>query len=126
MLGMKYQISSEEESKCGRTDLILKSTSLNRKIVEFKIWGRNQYSNTSQQLLRYLTEIDDSGFIIMSNNNKNKNIPESDYIKVIKCQEYIENSMQIKHTTHGLRYYEAEYVFNDNRKKVYHFVLNLK
>ena len=43
MLGMKYQVGSEEESKIGRTDLTLKSTSLNRKIFEFKVWNRNDY-----------------------------------------------------------------------------------
>ena len=72
MLGMKYQVGSEEESKIGRTDLTLKSTSINRKIFEFKIWNRNDYLDTSSQVLRYLTETEDSGFVIMGNEWKTK------------------------------------------------------
>lgn len=127
MLGMKYQVGSEEESKIGRTDLTLKSTSLNRKIFEFKIWKRNDYLNTSSQLLKYLTEIDDSGFIIMGNNRKSKDITESEYKPVItNCLEYINNSLKSKMTKHGFKYYEAVYNFNGKSKKIYHFILNLK
>lgn len=126
MLGMKYQVGSEEESKTGRTDLTLKSSSINRKIFEFKVWNRNGYLDTSTQVLAYLTEIEDSGFVIMGNNRKTKNITEIEYKKVIESKEYIDNSMQIKQTTHGLRYYEACYDFNGNTKKIYHFILNLK
>lgn len=126
MLGMKYQIGSEEESKSGRTDLSLKSTSINRKIFEFKVWSRNDYLDTSKQVLGYLTEIEDSGFVIMGNNRKTKNITELEYKSVIESKEYIDNSMQIKQTKHGLKYYEADYNFNGNIKKIYHFILNLK
>lgn len=126
MLGMKYQVGSEEESKIGRTDLTLKSTSINRKIFEFKIWNRNDYLDTSSQVLRYLTETEDSGFVIMGNEWKTKNITELDYKPVIESKEYITNSMKSKRTKHGLKYYEADYIFNGNRKKIYHFILNLK
>ncbi len=126
MLGMKYIIGSEEESKTGRTDLVLKSSSINRKIFEFKIWERNDYKETTQQLLKYLTEIDDTGFVIMGNSKTNKNITEDEYEFVIKYSKYIEDSMNIKLTSHGLKYYEADYMINDNKKRVYHFILNLK
>ena len=86
MLGMKYQVGSEEESKKGRTDLTLKSTSINRKIFEFKVWNRNDYLDTSSQLLGYLTETDDSGFVIMGNCRKTKNITESEYESVIESK----------------------------------------
>jgi len=94
MLGMKYQIGSEEESKVGRTDLIIKSTSLNRKIFEFKVWSRNNYRKSSTQLLQYLTEIDDIGIIIMCNSNKVKSIAFSDYECVIKSPEYFPESIK--------------------------------
>ena len=126
MLGMKYHVGAEEESKNGRTDLTLKSTSINRKIFEFKVWKRNDYLDTSKQLLGYLTETDDSGFVIMGNNRKRKNITESEYESVIKCKEYIDKSIQTKQTKHGIKYYEADYNFNGNVKKIYHFILNLK
>ena len=126
MLGMKYQVSSEEESKIGRTDLVLKSTSINRRIFEFKVWGRNNYQNTSSQLLKYLTEIDDSGVVIMGNCRKNKNITFDEYEKIIKSTEYIDNSIRVKQTNHGIEYYEAYYSVNGNEKKIFHFILNLK
>ncbi|MBX2952266.1 MAG: PD-(D/E)XK nuclease domain-containing protein [Leadbetterella sp.] len=126
MLGMKYQIGSEEESKTGRTDLILKSSSINRKIFEFKVWNRNDHLNTSTQLLKYLTEIDDSGFVIMCNNSRTKNIDENEYKKVIECEYYVSKSMKSNKTEHGLKYYAADYQYNGNSKKIYHFILNLK
>ncbi len=126
MLGMKYQVSSEEESKIGRTDLTLKSTSINRKIFEFKVWGRNDYLETSHQLLSYLTEIDDSGFIIMGNSRKTQNVNLKEYKNVIECDEYINDSLKIKQTNHGIEYYEADYSYNGNKKKIFHFILNLK
>ena len=126
MLGMKYQISSEEESKAGRTDLIIKSSSLNRKVFEFKIWKRNNYLKTSSQLLKYLTEIDDAGFVIMGNDSKTNSISESDYIPIIKCSEYISKSMKNEFTQHGYGYYTAEYFYKSKRKKIFHFILNLK
>ncbi len=123
---MKYQVGSEEESKTGRTDLTLKSTTINRKIIEFKVWNRNNYLHTSTQLLGYLTETDDSGFIIMGNNRKNKNITPLEYEAIIKSPEYMDNSLKIKRTSHGIEYYEANYFFNGNEKVIFHFILNLK
>ncbi|MFW5803796.1 MAG: PD-(D/E)XK nuclease domain-containing protein [bacterium] len=126
MLGMKYQVGSEEESKTGRTDLTLKSTSINRKIFEFKVWNRNDYLETSKQVLGYLTEIEDVGFVIMGNNRKMKNITELEYKPVIECKNYIANSIKLKQTKHGHKYYQADYDFNGNTKRIYHFILNLK
>lgn len=126
MLGMKYQVSSEEESKGGRTDLTLQSTSINRKIFEFKIWKRNDYLDSSKQLLGYLTEIEDTGFIIMANCHKTKSIKNSDYETIIKSSEYVDNSFQTKYTKHGLKYFVAEYIYKGTKKKIFHFILNLK
>ena len=126
MLGMKYQVGSEEESKVGRTDLTLKSTSINRKIFEFKVWKRNDYLETSAQLLSYLTETEDSGFVIMGNQWKTKSINKLDYKPIIKSKNYIKKSLKSKKTKHGHIYYEADYNFNGNIKKIYHFILNLK
>ncbi len=126
MLGMKYLISSEEESKIGRTDLIIRSNSLERIIFEFKVWGRNDYKNVSIQLLNYLTEIDDVGIVIMGNNRKNSNIIFSEYEKLIEISEYIVDSLKPILTSHGIQYYEADYLFNGRSKKIFHFILNLK
>lgn len=126
ILGLKYQIGSEEESRIGRTDLIIKSNSLSRRIFEFKVWGRSDYKFVPTQLLGYLTEIDDIGFVIMCNNSKNNNISPNEYEKIIKTPEYIEGSLQIKTTSHGIQYFEAGYRLMGNQKKIYHFLLNLQ
>jgi len=123
---MKYLVSSEEESKSGRTDLTLKSSSINRKIFEFKVWNRNNYLEVSNQLLGYLTEIDDSGYIIMVNNRKTINISEFEYKSVIESNVYIPDTMKVKQTKYGIKYYEADYIFNGNKKRIFHFVFNLK
>jgi hypothetical protein len=126
LLGMKYQISSEEESKGGRTDLVIKSSSLDRKIFEFKVWGRNGYKTVSSQLLNYLTEIDDVGFVIMGNNRKANNINFDEYEDIIVTPDYIGDSLKKLRTTHGIEYYETDYSFKGRIKKIFHFILNLK
>jgi hypothetical protein len=126
LLGMKYQISSEEESKIGRTDLTIKSSSLNRKIIEFKVWGRGDYKDVSTQLLGYLTEIDDLGIVIMGNSKKNSNIDYLEYEKIIQTSDYVSDSLITDCTAHGIPYSQAEYTYNGNSKKVLHFILNLK
>jgi hypothetical protein len=125
MLGMKYQVSSEEESKSGRTDLTLKSTSINRKIFEFKVWNRKDYNGVTTQLLRYLTETEDSGFIIMCNNGKAR-IIEKKYLSIIESKSYVSGSLKKLKTKHGHEYYEAKYQHNGFIKKIYHFILNMK
>jgi hypothetical protein len=125
MLGMKYQVSSEEESQDGRTDLILKSTSCNRKIFEFKVWKRNDWKDTSEQLLKYLTESDDSGFVIVANDKKTENVTEAEYNQVIESASFIKGSTYKSITEHGIEFYKASYNFNGVDKKVYHFILNL-
>lgn len=82
--GAKYEITSEEWRKEGRTDLIVSVGNNIQKVIEFKLWGRNDYKDIVKQVIdRYLTEFDDVGFIFMVNSNK------SPIIK--KYLEYVED-----------------------------------
>lgn len=62
----------------------------------------------------------------MVNNRRASNIEYSEYISIIQTQAYVDNSSKNKLTSHGIKYYEADYLFNGNLKKVFHFILNLK
>lgn len=73
-----------------------------------------------------MSEIDDSGFLIMANDRLTKNIIFSEYKSIIECDGYIPQSLETKKTIHGLEYYTAGYSFNGNQKKINHFILNLK
>lgn len=67
----RYDITSEGWRKEGRTDLMINVGNGKQKVIEFKIWGRNDYKEVVQQIIeRYLTEFDDTGFVFMINSNK--------------------------------------------------------
>lgn len=120
-----FDVSSEEWRKEGRTDLIIKMNDNGQKIIEFKIWGRNDYKEVVQQVTeRYLTEFDSDGYIIMINGNKN--LITDKYIEYITNEKagYIDNSLN-KHTISNFDYYETRQKTAFSEYKIYHFIYNI-
>ncbi len=120
-----FDVSSEEWRKEGRTDLIIKMNDNGQKIVEFKIWGRNDYKEVVQQVTeRYLTEFDSDGYIIMVNGNKNSITDK--YIEYITDEEagYIDNSLN-KYTVSNFDYYETRHKTAFSEYKIFHFIYNI-
>jgi tetratricopeptide (TPR) repeat protein len=120
-----YDVSSEEWRKEGRTDLIVKIGNNNEKVIEFKIWGRNDYKDIVEQIVkRYLTEFDDVGYVFMVNPNKS---PINDkYMENIKETKtgYILDSLQVK-TLNNFKYYITRHKTNFSEYKIYHFIFNV-
>lgn len=117
--------SSEEWRKEGRTDLIIKMNDNGQKIIEFKIWGRNDYKEVVQQVTeRYLTEFDSDGYIIMVNGNK-KSITDK-YIEYITNENagYIDNSLN-NYTISNFEYYETRHKTAFSEYRIYHFIYNI-
>lgn len=120
-----YDVSSEEWRKDGRTDLVIKMNNNEQKIIEFKIWGRNDYKEVVQQITeRYLTEFDSDGYIIMVNGNK-KSITDKyiDYITDEKAR-YIDNSLN-EYTISNFSFYKTRHKTVFNEYKIYHFIYNI-
>lgn len=120
-----FYVSSEEWRKEGRTDLIIKMNDNGQKIIEFKIWGRNDYKEVVQQVTeRYLTEFDSDGYIIMVNGNK-KSIKDK-YIEYITNENagYIDNSLNY-YTISNFEYYETRHRTAFSEYRIYHFIYNI-
>ncbi len=120
-----FYVSSEEWRKEGRTDLIIKMNDNGQKIIEFKIWGRNDYKEVVQQVTeRYLTEFDSDGYIIMVNGNK-KSIKDK-YIEYITNENagYIDNSLN-NYTISNFEYYETRHRTAFSEYRIYHFIYNI-
>lgn len=117
--------SSEEWRKEGRTDLIIKMNDNGQKIIEFKIWGRNDYKEVVQQVTeRYLTEFDSDGYIIMVNGNKNTITDK--YIEYITDEKtgYIDDSLN-KYTINNFDYYETRHKTAFSEYRIFHFIYNI-
>lgn len=96
-----------------------------QKIIEFKIWGRNDYKEVVQQVTeRYLTEFDSDGYIIMVNGNK-KSIKDK-YIEYITNENegYIDNSLN-NYTISNFEYYETRHRTAFSEYRIYHFIYNI-
>lgn len=117
--------TSEEWRKEGRTDLIIKMNDNGQKIIEFKIWGRNDYKEVVQQVTeRYLTEFDSDGYIIMVNGNKNSITDK--YIEYITDEKtgYISDSLN-KYTINNFDYYETRHKTAFSEYRIFHFIYNI-
>jgi hypothetical protein len=118
-------VTSEEESRNGRTDLVVYFSKSNRKLIEFKVWGRNDYKDTIKQIYGYLTDSDKEGYIVMVNPNRNSEIGEK-YKEMIKKDEigFISNSFE-ELEVNGFKYYKSEHKINVFNKTIFHFILNV-
>lgn len=123
--GSIYDISSEEWRKEGRTDLIVNTGNNSQKIIEFKVWGRNDYKDIVKQVIdRYLTEFDDAGYIFMINSNKSPIVVK--YLEYVKDRNtgYIANSLQVKNIN-NFKYYSTRHKTDFSEYKIYHFILDI-
>jgi hypothetical protein len=117
-------VSAEEISREGRTDLLLKGE-LGTQIIEFKVWGRNDYQNIVHQTTGYLTDFEPIGFIFMANHSKEKKI-DSDYLSILEKKENGLVGLVISHTVKDsdFSYYESIHQLKLKKKRLYHFIYN--
>lgn len=124
IISLNFNVTSEEESRIGRTDLVVYFGKSNRSILEFKVWGRNDYKDTVKQIYGYLTDSDKEGYILMVNPNRTEIIDK--YIEMIKNEKmgFISNSFE-ELEVNGFKYYKSEHKINVLKKTIYHFILNV-
>ena len=121
----KYDITAEEVRKEGKVDLVVNTGYEEQSIIEFKVWGRNDYKDVVQQIVeRYLTEFDAVGYIFMINPNKTPIVDK--YIENIIRDEtgYISDSLK-KYTINNFVFWESRYRTKFCEYKVYHFIYNV-
>ncbi|MBK8723455.1 MAG: PD-(D/E)XK nuclease domain-containing protein [Saprospiraceae bacterium] len=125
IFSLNYNVTSEEESRIGRTDLVVYFSKDNRSIMEFKVLGRNDYKEIINQIYGYLTDSDKEGYILMVNPNRNSEIVDK-YKEMIKKTDsgFVSNSFE-ELEVNGFKYYKSEHNINVLNKIIYHFILNV-
>ncbi len=129
------EIAVAESLKCneGETDLILfgKDNFGNRleAISEFKVWGRNYYKTTIQQLKSYLTSFENFGIIVMINPNKSS-ISKKYVEEIIKKDTLlVENSFEeSSFGSTGFQYFKTKSYTDDIKIReipIYHLILDI-
>lgn len=121
----KYDITAEEVRKEGKVDLVVDTGYEEQSIIEFKVWGRNDYKDVVQQIVdRYLTEFDAVGYIFMINPNKTPIVDK--YIENIIRDEtgYISESLK-NYTINNFTFWESRHRTKFCEYKIYHFIYNV-
>ena len=116
--------TSEEESKKGRTDLIVRGE-FGTRIIEFKIWGRNDYKEIVKQTYDYLTDFQSKGYIIMVNKNKQKEI-DKEYLKIMRNDRFkLKSSIaEVNDSKSDFKYYISQHKIGVKEKEITHFIIN--
>jgi hypothetical protein len=128
MLSPIYKsVESEPEKGNGRIDLKIHDNNLPTPIIiEFKGWWNNDKKSIVYQLMGYLTDFEEEGYIFMVNHNRKRNIL-LDYKRIItdSVTGFIQNSWnEEKYKKTGFVYYSSLHNYNDLIKKINHFIYN--
>lgn len=113
----------------GRSDLIISGpdVQLDRVIGEFKVWGRNDFKDVVDQLLKYFTQFEDVGFIFLVNDKKRLCILKeySDIAK--KSKGYIKNSYRYTPllNNESLKHFLTMHKIGAREVYVYHFIFDI-
>ena len=118
-------ISAEDISKKGRTDLMIRGE-FETKIIEFKIWGRNDYKNVVKQLVGYMTDFEKTGYLFIINENKLKKI-DTEYLEQLKFPDanLIGQISKMKYNNTNYHYYQSVHRFAGKEKIIQHFIFNV-
>lgn len=116
----------------GRADLVIKPLADPRKVVvvEFKIWGRNDYATVVEQLEHYLTSFQVYGVIFMINSNvapiKEKYVDQA----IFSSKSYLPGTFRKKPIDVSLlnleHYYSRHKTAYGAEHEVFHFIFNCR
>lgn len=125
--GKYFSANAESIKGNGRIDLKIEEVQIGTKIIEFKGWWNRDKNMLPKQIMGYLTDFEDSGFIFMINNCKEKRIDE-EYLELMKRTEmgYIPKSFEEKYfQSTGYKYYLTKHTDNIRTKTLYHLIINI-
>jgi len=123
--GIYYSVNAEPVKGNGRIDLKIQDESIGTKIIEFKGWWNKDKNMLPKQIMGYLTDFEDEGFIILINNCKTKNV-DKQYLKLIKSKEMGFKSIKEKvYKGTSYKYYITNHFDTIRTKSLYHLILNI-
>lgn len=120
-------IEAEGAQGTGRIDLRVKDKAEGVKTIEFKGWWNSDSKEIIDQVVQYLTDFEEDGYIFMINNLKKKDILLP-YKKLVTAPgaDYVFDSWQtVKYRNTGFEYYISKHHKHNRVKTVYHFIYRL-
>lgn len=118
--------NAEIQVKEGKADLSIKEDSKSSEIIiEFKIWGRNDYKDCANQLKKYFTDENDFGIVFMINTNKSSIVSKYREEIIYNNSSYIVGTYRDKVFTEqkNLNCLYSEHTTLTSKKiKVVHFI----
>lgn len=118
----------EYESHEGRTDLLIRQGTdrLSQIRIEFKVWGRHDYKEVPTKPLKYFTDVESIGLVVMINPNKRKDIGPDYRRNVLASQTDVKSVISRPFDTeefpdHFISVHESAL---GNRVEVLHLVIN--
>ena len=127
MLEMVGFIASPEV-KCadGRTDLLVVCDQAQRVRIEFKIWGRHDYAIVPLKPIKYMTDDESCGIVVMLNNSKSsidRKYVHNVLVGPTNCRLHVELPFS---DGSGPFHFTSEHEVSGRRVHILHIVFNLK
>lgn len=125
--GAGYRVTPEALKGNGRIDLRVECLETGAHIFEFKIWRKSNVKNIATQLISYLSDFEECGYIILINPNKRASII-SDYKTIITAEEtyYIPGSWkEMKVPGSAFSYFVSQHQYGNKAKTIKHFIYQL-
>lgn len=126
-----FDTTGESKRGAGRSDIIIsveEGTLKERVIGEFKVWGRNNHEEVIDQLLGYMSNFEDFGFVFMV--NKNKTSIADQYKQIIQAsKDYLPNTMReqpLLKLKDVFKHYSSQHNLNGRIRHIYHFIFDLE
>jgi hypothetical protein len=124
----KYQeTEAETEKGRGRVDLKVWNKDGQKMIIEFKGWWNKDKNQITDQLLHYLTEFEEAGFIFLVNHLRRTDIVTS-YKKLITDNGLHYEPLswkKIKYPNTNFTFYQSCHKVGNRVKIIYHFIYHV-
>ena len=123
---LEHEFPTSNESQCsdGRTDLLFELPDRKKVRVEFKVWGRHDYDEVPIKPIKYMTDSEEIGIVVMLNKNKsniNRKYVKNVYINSPGCESHIENPFC---NSYGIFHFISEHFVDGKKISILHVVFN--
>ncbi len=124
ILTMDFPTANESQCADGRTDLLIELAERRKVRIEFKVWGRHDYKEVPKKPLKYMTDSEEIGIVVMLNTNK-VNVDRKYVFNVLTkspgCIWHVENPFV---NDLGMFHFISEHVVDGKRFSFLHVVFN--
>jgi hypothetical protein len=123
----KYFTEVEPPKGNGRIDLRVSHTAVGNRIIEFKGWWNSKKYDIVSQVVGYLTEFEDEGYIFLIDDTKTGILKK--YKNIITSSEtsYQNDSWETEnYFPNSYKFYKSMHKINGDTKTLFHFIFSIQ